>query len=301
MVARALRHHPDPVLGAWDAYRGLRREVRRLAREIARRERKPVAGTGLTLSLRAMGYVGRFQPVAPLGPEDPLFGPGGLTDWREAAEDVLGSEVSIPGGVWVEIGSARPVAVNMAAMQAVSEALTLYPWLNRARLRGRLYQRASGEIMVHTSPRLDVVRSVVLNPSARPGDLGSTWNDWTRSLRGMARVEGHWLQPLATRLLRAWCREGFIASPAGAMISPVGDGGGIEFGWAPLIPANGIPLAITVCAPADGKAFIGVRPDHRTVDARHLDPLYRHLKREIPAWLARTSRLRRSRRPTPRS
>jgi hypothetical protein len=268
----------DPVMGAWAAYRELRGLVRAAARKIAAREGKPLAGTGFAMAMRAMGYVGRFQPVNRLK----------MTDWREAAPDVLGAEIAIPGGIWVDVGHARQRDLNLACFRAISDALVRLPWLNRARLQERIYERTSGEIMVHTSPALDIVRSVILNPSA--GGSRSTWNLWSKALRGMKRAEDHWLRPLSTYLLRAWCRAGFIASPAGAMISPVGDTG-VEFGWPPLIPGNGVPLAISICRPVEGKAFIGVRPDHRVLDAPHLGPLYQHLKEEIPRWLRSSSKM----------
>jgi hypothetical protein len=265
----------DPVMGAWAAYRELRAKVRRAARVIAAREEKPLAGTGFALAMRAMGYVGRFQPVNRLT----------LTDWREASPDVLGEEIAIPGGVWVGVGRARQRELNLASFRAISDALVRFPYLNRAFLKGRVYERSSGEVMVHTSPKLDVIRSVILDPST----ARSTWKQWAKALKGMKRAEDHWLRPLGTFLLRQWCKAGFIASPAGAMVSPVGDSG-VEFGWPPLIPGNGIPLAISICKPVDGKAFFGVRPDHRVLDAPHLGPLYQHLKEEIPRWLRSSTR-----------
>jgi hypothetical protein len=264
-------------MGAWAAYRELRGQVRAVAHRIAARDGKPLSGTGFAMAMRAMGYVGRFQPVNRLQ----------LTDWREACEDVLGPEIAIPGGVWVGVGSAGQRLLNLAAFRAISDALIRFPFLNRARLQGRLYERTSGEVMVHTSPALDVVRSVILAPGE---GKRSTGNIWMKALRGIKRAEEHWLRPLSTQLLRAWCRKGFIASPAGAMISPVGDTG-VEFGWPPLIPANGVPLAISICKPVEGRAFIGVRPDHRVLDAPHLGPLYQHLKEEIPRWLRSSSKM----------
>lgn len=254
-------------------------------RRLQRRRGGPIAGTGVGFALRAMGYTGHFQAIRPLEP----------TLWRQSAPGLLQGFEDVPGGVWVEVGDPEPGALNLAVAQVVSRALLLFPMVNRARLQGRIYQRTTGEIMVHTSPGLDDVRSFVFEASSLP--QRSMWNTWRRALRGVARVYGHPLEPVAYRLLRRWADVGFIASPAGAMISPVGEAG-IDFGWSPLIPANGIPLAITVCRPVDGRAFLGIRPDHRVLDAIHLGAVYQHLKMEVPRWLDFARRRRGTRRRT---
>lgn len=272
----AAREHGDgdPVRGAYDAYREVRGLIRNYARFVAHRDGERVAGLGLGLALRAMGYLGGPQP---LGEEI-------RSDWRATAEATFtDANCAMTGEVVVGVGNAPRTRASLAAMLAVSRLLVFHGGkVNRARLQRRVFERTSPEILVHVETEPDEIRSVMLVPAYvhPPHRLGRRW---LRALRGLKRLEDHWLRPLASQLLRAWGSAGFIHSPAGAMVSLVG-AAGVQRGWAPLFPANGIPLAFTV-ARCGGDLVLGLTADHRVLDASACGLAYTFLQEEVPRCL----------------
>lgn len=264
----------DPVLGAERAYMEVRGLLRNYARFMAWRDRGPVAGLGLANALRAMGYVGNYQPVVPLEEE---------SDWRRTAcafwPDGVGGRIR--GYVDVEVGKANDAKVYRSVMRALARVLIETPQANRAVLQGRVYQRTSEEIMLHVEGRADEVRSVILNPLGM-NDRMLKRRLW-RAFRGAVSAENHHLRPVAGMLMRAWAKTGFIASPAAAMVSPVGSVG-VKMGTACLVPANGIPLSITVGENRDGVASIGLEADHRAFDATACGKIYEGFESLVPEY-----------------
>lgn len=278
----------DRVRGAYGAYREVRAMISEYSRYVAWRDDEPRANQGLGWALRAMGYLG--------GPQ--VLGEQVHADWRATAEAtftdascaMMGEcEVEIPSGS----GPILQQKVNLAAMMAISRMLTFHAErLNRARLDGRVFQRFSPEILVHAEVEVDELRSVLVSPARVAPDR---WRrTWLRALRGLTKLEAHWLRPLASQLLRAWGASGFINSPAGAMVSLVGSAG-VPRGYAPLFPANGIPLAFTVGRARGGRCVIGMTADHRVVDGVACGLAYDYLEKEVPRCLERLGSARRGR------
>jgi hypothetical protein len=266
--AAAREHHPDPVLGAPAAYAEIRGLLRAYARFVAHRDGAAVAGTGLAAALRAIGYVGRAQPVEPVAR-------GG---WSDVALAAWPGPASIPGSIEVPVGAAPQSHVNVAVACATSSLFEAYPEQNVALLRGRLYRRRSAEVMAHIElPLADArsVRSLVLAPRELATETRAR-AALHRARRAMLRAERHPWRPLASQLLESWLRVGLLASPAAAMIS----WSGID-GWAALVPGNGIPLAVQVGRVHEGRVRIFCTIDHRCWDGSHARRAYDHLEREV--------------------
>ncbi len=264
----------DPVMGAAPAYREVHEVLRSYARYVAHRDREKVTGRGLAQALARMGYVNRTQPVLPER----------LSEWRETAAVAWEqSSGAIPGWVEAEVGAVPYDRLTRAVVRSLSRVLSRNRRLNRAVLRGRVYQRQTTEIMLAVSPAPDDVRTVVLDPFA--DDDRRLKRAIFRALRVLREPDHHPLRVLAGPLLRAWLRAGFIASPAAAMVSPVG-GVGVRGGFDALLRGNGVPLALAIGKVRDGRVTITVTADHRAFDADTLGPLYEALEQEVPRLCA---------------
>jgi hypothetical protein len=107
-----------------------------------------------------------------------------------------------------------------------------------------------------------------------------TAKQMTSRLRGILRATKHPLAPVGDQLLEAWMRAGFLASPAGIMVSA---DAGYHAGFPALCThANGIPLAVCIGRVRDGLVRIGTAFDHRVLDASHSGILHGYLEAEVP-------------------
>ena len=275
MVPAALAHSIDgtAVMGALEAFREARSLVRNYVRFMAWRDKQPLARTGIAMTLRAMGYAGRFQGVIPIE----------ATQWRRTAIELAQNQPwPMPGRIDIHVGDASQFDCERAAAIAVSKMLTELPHTNRAILCGRLYQRDSAEVLVHFDPKNDEIFSAVLDLSRE--SLHSIDIVFRRTLKSGLKLLKHPMRPVGMQVLRSWARHGFIASPAGAMISLVG-GVGIRWGSAPLCAANGVPLTASF-GKTETKLFpLCLTVDHRVFDARVAGEMYEYLDATIRGLL----------------
>lgn len=259
----------DPVRGATAAYQ----EVRTLVREYIRfiRFRDGLSGQDLQLALvlRALGWIPRnYQHVLPV--EE--------TEWNQTAQVFWPTGADMPGFVTIDVGDASQQDVNLLVIQSTSKMLREHPSLNKAFLQGRTYQRQSPEVMIHVDIRGEI-RSLVMDAS----DKDRRWIErrLRRGMRALLKAEKDPLvRKLSSGMLRSWAEAGFITSPAGAMISLVGDQG-VPQGIAPLVPANGIPLTVTVGKVENGKVILGLNGDHRVFNGSQMGQMYQYLKSAV--------------------
>lgn len=264
------------VYGARGALNEARNLIRNYGTFVRKREKVKARDLGLAQMLRAAGYVGNFQAVAAL-PQ---------VDWRKTSQAFWPQgEGTIPGDLWLEVGDASQRQVDMVSIQVISEMLLHLPECNRAILQGRVWRRLTGHVMVHLMPAPEQVRSVIVDAS-RCEDLRS----WlSRAIKSMVRAERHEFRPFADQLLQAWAKTGFIASPAGAMISCAGSTGVYKGKAALLARVNGVPLAFTIGRVENGKVWITADVDHRAIDGPQMGKCYRYLEQRIPERLCQVT------------
>lgn len=264
----------DPVLGA----RKVSQEVRRLIKSYYSfiRHREGVSSKDLLLAqnLRDLGYVGFKSTVSPISE----------TTWRTSSRLAWSSSGAsdIPGAVKIQVGEASKKEVDRAVIRAVSQMLVEEDDLNRALLQDRLYQRDDGRVLLNMEIASEEIVSISIDASAL-----SDKQLKRKVYRGMksalaSRRRNSELRKIGEELSLLWCEVGFIASPAGAMIScPTG----VEQGWSALFEPNGIPLAFNVCDVIDGEFWLCVRIDHRVFDGSHASRIYQFMKRRVPELL----------------
>ena len=259
----------DPVMGAEGAFRETRDLIRSYARFIAHRDQELVSGLGLAQALRAMGYAGRYQRVTEM-PRGEWF-PVASSFWAQGGGDMSGY-VEIP--TWDKGQS----FVDHSFIGVVSTMLHERRHLNRAFLQERLYQRWTPDVMVHVELSPDEIRSVVI----RAHELGvrEIKKRLIRAMRGVLTAEKHSFRMIAGQLLQNWAKRGLIASPAGAMVSLVGDSG-VPRGRAPLVRTNGIPLSFTLGKVKDGRVIVGLTADHRALNGSHCGEIYTYLREKL--------------------
>jgi len=274
----------SPVLGAEAAYRealGVLRSILTAAyfRQKTRFKEDPsfrrAFRRDVRLSLQTLGMRGRFQAVDAIE----------QTPWRKLSEACWPRGCPIDG--WVEVRVPDdPPRVERAVLRALCRLLASEPGLNRALLDGRVWRRRTPEVMLHVELRPDEVYPVTLDASELDDEATAT------AIRGkikdLIRQRRHRLSSVADGLLLAWVRCGFVASPAGAMLSAVGSKG-IECGLPALVPANGVPLAVAIGEVRGGRATLGITMDHRAFDASHGGNVHRYLREEVEALCERRS------------
>lgn len=278
-IIPAAEHHGggDPVLGARAAYYEARGVVRsilygaytRHRHKFARDQKlKDEARRSARCTLEALGFRGYFQEV----------GAQIDTAWRRLAGTLWPTGQAIAG--WVELGGlpGDSSRVQRAALRAVSQLLVEHPDLNRTVLDGRVWGRLTPEVMFHVECEPDEIRPLVLDPSRV--DDRAVAAILRGEIRKLARLRKHRLAPVGDELLRAWCEAGFIASPAGAMVSSVGPAG-VECGLPTLIPGNGVPIAVAVGHLDRGHVVLGISLDHRALDASHGGRIHTFLKERV--------------------
>lgn len=260
------------VLGAQLAYKVVREKVKNYARYIRYRDQLPnIQSLKLASNLRYMGYVGNFQPVYPLQS-------GGI--WRDTACEIFGGNGIIPGWFSIEVGNRRTSEVQRAVIIAASSMLVDKPHLNRAVLNNSVYRRTDGHVMIHVDLGHEQVRSVILD-AAHLEYQRDLKKPLIKAVRSAVEADNHPLKVIADKLLQEWLKAGFIGSPAGVMISPVGEVG-VHQGWAALVPGNGVPIAVTVGKVRDnGMCNICCAIDHRAFDGRHAGEIYEYLELKI--------------------
>jgi hypothetical protein len=263
VVPAALAHSGDEVLGADGAYQEVRALIREYSRFVRQREQEPRASLGLASALRAMGYVGVFQPVHRVS-----------SDWLETSVAMWGEARGEING-WtdpIEVGDVRQSTINRAVVRVLGILFDREPGLNLAVLRGRVYQRTTPHLMIHTEARgIEGPRSYVLDP--RGLDDADLRVKMRKARVGILEAEKHELRHLGFQLMRAWAKVGLIASPAACMISLSG-----QNGHAALAPFNGIPLAVQVGAVKNGTVTVYLTIDHRVYSGSHADFIYRFIE-----------------------
>jgi len=263
----------DPVAGARRAYVEVRQLIMGYARYAG--SRRGGSWREVVEALRALGWRGCFSRVDPA--------PGLDTPWRRAAEAIFDDAgCAIPGWVRVRVGDASRDRIGLATIRCASKMLRDVPRLNVARLRGRLYQRRTAEVMVTVSTGAEAVSSYTIDAAELDDDdLKAKIH---HRMRDLVKARRHRLNWVSFELLAEWAREGFIASAAGCVVSAVG-GVGISSGFSALVPGNGIPLAICVGEAEDGWVTLALTPDHRAFDATHGGMAYGYLKKSIEGEL----------------
>lgn len=255
----------DVVLGAEPAWAEVRAQLREYIRFVRLRDDRG-ASLELALALRAMGYAGRFQPVLAL--EDP---------WRPVAMDIFaGGRGETPGMTApIPVHGLKASEVQNRVIAAVARMLQLRSDTNRAILDGRVWGRMSPEVMVNEESRKwSGPRSYVV----RESDPAKVRSARSRARRALYQIEGHELQPVGRQLMRAWAKVGYIASPAGAMVSCAG-----LRGWPALAPFNGIPLAVQIGPIVTGSVTLYVAIDHRAFDGSVDERIYEALEEGVAA------------------
>lgn len=264
------------VLGAEGAYKESRSLIRNYLRFIKKRDNISINDLNLALLLRQAGYVGNFQPVTPIT---------NLTSWRELTFKIWENGVGswTPGDIQIEIGNANQKAVDLAVIKAASEALLLFPEVNRAILQNSLWQRTNSHVMIHMEPAPEQIRSIIIDPAQM--SLKQLKNKLFKSLKALIKAEKSEFKPLTDQLFSAWCETGFIASPAGVMISCVGSKGIYKGKPALLTHINGIPSALVIGKVDNHKVWVTAEFDHRANDAHHCSRYYNYLINRVPEIL----------------
>lgn len=263
----------EPVLGATATARERRAEIRKI---ISKYRKKHGRGFDLELALlmRTLGWplIGQYR--APTLYEGSSFRRLACAFWPQGA--------AIPGKVVVETDDADQYLVYRSTCRAVSQYLKETPMRNLAVLNGRVWRRHDSQIMTHVETRTDLW-SFCFSAADRTDDW--VQKRMRKGLFSAVKFSKKALSKVAVDLLIKWADYGFLASPAGAMISMCGQS---DDGWGALVPANGIPLVICVNRVTDGKCSIGVTPDHRAFDGKgDMEAIYAYLRKEIPAYIRR--------------
>jgi len=261
----------DPVRGARAAWL----EVRGILREWVRHVRKRDAARtdlGVSFSFKHLGVVGNYSGVLEVKEER----------WRQTAIQCWDYPAQILGQVKVEVGHSTSTEINYSAMRAVSKALTLVPLANRALLDGRCWQRVSPDIMVNFELGGDM-NSTVFNATGKSDD----WlrRKMHRAIKAARKLHKHELADFGAMLSAKWAKAGFISSPAGAMLSLMTNTG-VHSGYGPLVPGNGIPVAIAVCSADDDTVTVGGTFDHRVIDGRTETRFLKTIKEEMECELS---------------
>jgi hypothetical protein len=266
VIPAAQAHCEDPVLGADSAYAEVRGLIREYARFIRHREKEQRISLGLASSLRAMGFVGVYQPVSPSMTQ---WGQTALYMWDQSPGEING---------WthpIEVGDAAQSLVNRTVIRVLGQLFQMHPEFNKAILRHRIYQRYTSHVMVNIEAHgMEGPRSYVVDPHGL-GDLDLR-KRMRRARMAILKNEEHSLRDMGFQLMRAWIRTGLIASPAACMVSLAA-----QNGHAALAPFNGIPLAVQVGRVKDRSVQVFCTLDHRIYSGSHADFIYRYLEREV--------------------
>jgi hypothetical protein len=263
----------DPVRGARFAWREVRGLLREWVRHVRQRDK---LGTDLDLSFsfKHLGIIGTYCEVIPVINEP----------WRDRALQSWDGPGVIHSKVEVSTGRLSYREINCCALRAISKALKRVPFANRAILDGRCWQRVSSELLLNFELRGDM-HSVVF-------DADGKTDDWIhrkikRALTAAKHIQRHELAWFGRDLSLKWAKTGLISSPAGAMVALLGRSG-LDCGYAPLLPKNGIPAVITVCAfnPETQRVMITGSLDHRVMDGRTTSRFFNVIKEEMECELS---------------
>lgn len=258
----------DPVFGAPAAMRERRAQIRKIVNKYRKKH-----GRGLDLEIallmRTLGWPLMGQYRHPTRHMTSSFRPLACAFWPQGQP--------IPGGIWIDVKDHDFFQVYRGTIRAVSQMLKDKPMYNLAVLDNRVWQRNDSQVMVHIETRTDL-----WSPCFSAVDKTDEWlkRRLRKSMKSVVKFSKKALSKTAIDLMIQWAEYGFLGSPAGAMISGCQ---GSDIGWAALVPANGIPLAVCVNRVKHGKCFIGVTPDHRAFDGkRDLEGIYDYLEQSIP-------------------
>jgi len=288
----AAREHGlgDAMSGAYAAHVEARGAIRALLRSLLERERRRLvlhdfgrveegmlqAKRELRGALLALGYRHRFQPLD----LEPI-----ATRWRGLALSAwpVGCPISSPCDLSDGGAGMDPSKLVRGVIRAVSTALRDDPQLNRAVLGGRVWRRQTSEVMVHAELGEDEIEPLVvdaagLSDAALAAELRSQMRTALKSLR-------HPLAPAGAAITRAWVESGFLASPAGAMISDC-TRTALDAPTPALVLSNGVPLAVGIGRPRGGTATCIVVADHRAGDASLWGRMHAWLRDLVPKLLA---------------
>ncbi len=283
----------DPVAGAPGAYAEARELLRTLLGPVRRRERRAAARAhpGDAAAARA-GWLRRWRQVKrsvhALGgwpqwtPLEPV-----TAAWRRLAADLEPDRWPIDGfRLAVATEGVSPGVFRTAVAVALGELLDAEPGLHRAFIDGRTWYRR-GPVRVLETVRLacDEIRPIAYAVAG----LREVAVARRRALRQAREVFGHPLERAGLDLVAAWCRAGFLASPASLALTDL-LGSGVAVGLPALVRGNGVPLAVALGDEIEpGRRTLGIRVDHRALDADHGGRVHAHLATEVPR-LCRTLR-----------
>lgn len=260
----------DVVLGALEAYK----EVRTLIKEYSdfirwRDQKQDKVDLRVAQALRALGYVGKYDSL------------------REIVGGFRGSaNAAWSGFVYSDIPNWFPIftagkdkdLVTRCTIRATGEMLEEKPELNRAVLDGRVWQRSTPNVMYNFEVR-GKVRSTIIDPTQL--DDERIYGAICRATRSALFLENHPQRHISEQLLTEWSKRGFIASPAGAMVS----GANVYCGFSQRFIPNGIPLVLQVNKVNEGRVNISYRLDHRCFDGTHSESIETFLTERITKLL----------------
>lgn len=285
----------DAILGSEAAYHEARGAIRSYLRHVIARERRRLerdhpAGPAREAAMRAakgevrrsmeaLGYRFTFQRLA-----------GQIeTPWRRLSFSCFPQGAAIDGFCELELADGiDPARLSRTVIRCLSRLLVARPALNRAVLDGRVWQRVSPEVMAHVEVGPDQIEPVVLD--AATASDPETARTLLGQIRSTLRAIRHPLAEVGAALTRAWVEAGFIASPAGVMVSDA-TRSGITHPLPALIPANGVPLAVAIGAPRGARVALGIRADHRAGDASLFGEVHEWLRVQVPLVYAESSSL----------
>jgi hypothetical protein len=284
----------DLVLGAEAAYHEARGAIRAYLRHVISRERRAIvrevpegprreaailaAKREARRALAALGYRFHFQRLS-----RQIW-----TPWRKLAFSCFDpAGAGIDGFcrlVFDRDVSENPALIVRSVLRALADLLRDEPALNRAILDGRVWERTSPEVMVHAELAPDQIEPVVVSVA------GCSDEEVGRALRAQLRAAlesaRHELAPIGHALMGAWVEAGFLASPAGAMMSDA-TRSGITHPRPALVPGNGVPLAVAVGTPIGREVWVGIVADHRAGDASLWGRVHKELRCRVPALVMR--------------
>jgi hypothetical protein len=258
-------HHNLAVLGALDAYREVRGEIRAFLKYLRARGALGLRDLKVAQALRAMGYVGNIQDV--------YYD----SEQRELAQAMWPNGQVISGDVLIPVFEQDQAKVDRAVIRLCSKFLVDFPKYNKAYLDGAIWQRVTSEVLLNLGIRGNI-RSVVIKPM--------TWTDKehrkqnTRMLKRLLQIEQNDLRELSEELLIEWMEEGFIVSSAGIMVS-CSSSIGTYNGTPPLVRSNGIPLSVLVHKIRDSQVCVSLSFDHRVFDGEVAGAFYNYLEENL--------------------
>lgn len=268
------------VMGAFQAGKDSRNSIRSYLRYIRHRDNIKIVDIGLASKMRKAGWLGSFQRVDLLTD---------LTEWRDDTKaiwpngnGIITSKLTIP----IEQPGYK---VDVAVVKALSEMLVRYPRLNRAFLQGRAWQRYDGHLMINLEPKREQVRTALIDASNLSFEQTSA--KLTKSVRNLIKAEKEYRKEakVLDTLFKRWCKTGFIASPAGAMVSLVGTkflpATGAEGQAALLTNVNGIGIGVISTYSSPNECVLWAGFDHRLYDADHESKYLIHMQERVPALL----------------